>query len=161
MELVEKNADFKAFKSADLIEMLVCLRTTYPDQELAIFLDNLSAHKSFVFTNKARELGIQLIYNIPYCPHLNGIEQYWNRAKSQYRNVIGHNKVNNIPFSNLDVVRTVLEGLGDTTACFSAKQGWKAIQNAQPVVDPDMEEEEEKQPEPDILNINSLLMQMN
>ena len=74
MELVEKNDDFKAFRSVDLVDILQCLRETYPEMNMAIFLDNLSAHKSHAFTSKAAELDIELIFNIPYCPHLNGIE---------------------------------------------------------------------------------------
>ena len=161
MEIVEKTKDFKAFKADDLLDMLDCLRETYPDKELAIFLDNAGMHRSFTFTTKAKELGIDLIFNIPHSPKLNGIEQFWNKAKRLYRGVIGQYKVTREPFSNLDVVTKVLTSLDDEFACKCANIGWKNIENAKPVVDPEADEEEEKEPEPNIHSINSLLMQMN
>ena len=49
MEVVKKTNVFKAFKAADLLDMLECLRDTYRQDRLAIFLDNAGIHVAGVF----------------------------------------------------------------------------------------------------------------
>ena len=81
MELREKTKEFRGFKAADLVEILQALRDAFPTRKLALFLDNASIHRAAIFTQKAQEVEIELVYNIPYSPQLQGCEACWQRAK--------------------------------------------------------------------------------
>ena len=42
---------------------------------------------------------MELIYNLPYRPDLNGIEHYWRDAKARYRKLLTHYRANNLNYS--------------------------------------------------------------
>jgi putative transposase len=44
-------------------------------------IDNFSSHKSGLVRQKAKELGIYLVYLPPYSPDLNPIESIWKSIK--------------------------------------------------------------------------------
>jgi len=52
---------------------------------LALFLDNLSVHKTKSVRKAMEDLDISPIYNVPYSPQFNGIEHYWSLSKQKYR----------------------------------------------------------------------------
>ncbi len=54
------------------------LREKYPDEELILFVDNLSFHKNKETKKHYERLRITPVYNVPYSPQFNGIEFYWN-----------------------------------------------------------------------------------
>jgi transposase len=74
-----------AFKGDDISDFLKTLRAkSGKHKKLAVFWDNASIHKK-----PAREvapgLKIEVIWNAPYRPDLNGIEFFWRRVKNAYR----------------------------------------------------------------------------
>ena len=78
----------KAFKADDIGVFLQQLRAKVnKHRKIAVFMDNASIHK-----RPAREvapgLGIEVIWNAPYRPDLNGIEFFWGRIKRMYRREI-------------------------------------------------------------------------
>ena len=150
MEVVEKDKDFKAFKGDNFVDILEAVREAYPERSIAIFLDNLSAHKCSSVRATAALLDIELIFNIPYQPQLNGIEFYWGEAKRRYRATIGENKINQYSYDNFQVVNEVLKGCDDVIAIGAAKQGLKNLENARPIQELEEEDsEEEKEQEHD------------
>jgi transposase len=50
-------------------------------QAIVVIIDNFSSHKSGLVRQKARELGIYLVYLPPYSPNLNPIEFIWKSIK--------------------------------------------------------------------------------
>ena len=46
--------------------------------DFALFLDNLSVHKTKEAKRLFEELNITEIFNVPYCPQFNGIESYFS-----------------------------------------------------------------------------------
>lgn len=48
---------------------------------LLILLDNCSIHKTKTAMKRAKELNIELLFNVPYSPWFNGIELVWAMAK--------------------------------------------------------------------------------
>ena len=56
------------------IEYLDNLRQANPDVKIALFLDNLSAHRSDKAKAAMRECGFRWIFNVPYSPEYNPIE---------------------------------------------------------------------------------------
>ena len=61
------------------------LRKIYPEEKIAIFLDNLSAHKSEKSKAEASRLGFRFIFNVPYSPEWNPIEYVFAKVKQRFR----------------------------------------------------------------------------
>ena len=53
------------------------LRTTHPDGELLLVLDNARYQRAYEVQDYAAELGIDLFFLPPYSPNLNLIERLW------------------------------------------------------------------------------------
>ena len=53
--------------------------------QYSVFLDNASIHRSKNVLQFAAERGIDLLFNVPYRPDLNGIEYFWADMKKLYR----------------------------------------------------------------------------
>ena len=58
----------KSVNTARFIEYLVELREQTGPGKVAIFMDNLSAHKNDTVKKEMRRLGFRWIWNIPYSP---------------------------------------------------------------------------------------------
>jgi transposase len=56
--------------------------------DFAIFLDNLSVHKTKDAKHLFEKLNITKIFNVPYCPHFNGIESYFSQLKVTYKKLL-------------------------------------------------------------------------
>ena len=67
------------------IEYLDGLRAANPDEKIAIFMDNLSAHTSDRSKQAMRERGFRYIYNVPYSPDYNPIEFFFSMVKRNFR----------------------------------------------------------------------------
>ena len=133
MEMRQKDKEFKAFKAVDLVDIMHDLAAAYKDRRIMIFMDNASIHKAKVIKDACEELDITVVFNMPYSPHLMGIESFWGKAKLKYRAVLGQKKINGIDFDNLTLVEDVLAELGDETKKDCARHGWRMLQNAQPI----------------------------
>ena len=57
------------------------LREKNPEDKIAIFLDNLSAHRSEKSKVEAAGLGFRFIFNVPYSPEYNPIEFVFSKVK--------------------------------------------------------------------------------
>ena len=67
------------------IEYLTKLREANPEDKIALFMDNLSAHTSDRSKEAMRERGFRWIYNIPYSPEYNPIEFVFSQVKHNFR----------------------------------------------------------------------------
>ena len=87
----------------DFIDEVVA-KVGYP---LTIFTDNLSAHNSKYTRDYLYVTHPQVghIFNVPYRPDLNGIENYWQPLKTEYRKRVCNFKANTACFSNRDLVQ--------------------------------------------------------
>ena len=79
-------------------------------------LDNFSSHKSKIVRDKARDLGIYLIYLPPYSPDLNPIEYIWKSLK----------RVLSLIFvTSLDEMKAVISaGWNEFSQRLSYAEGW-------------------------------------
>ena len=66
-------------------EWLKELRGRNEDAPIALFLDNLSAHRSTKALNCMKELGFRWIFNVPYSPEYNPIELTFSKLKHVFR----------------------------------------------------------------------------
>ena len=61
------------------------LRAKNGDEKIALFLDNLSAHRSEKSKAEAAKLGFRFIFNVPYSPEYNPIEFVFSKVKQRFR----------------------------------------------------------------------------
>lgn len=67
-----------------IVNLLESLRKQYPYIEtICVILDNARYQKGKIVTEKAKELGIDLVYLPPYSPNLNLIERLWRFFKKK------------------------------------------------------------------------------
>lgn len=114
-ESVEKFLDDSKKESiADFLETIKKANERY--KAIVVVIDNFPSHKSTIVKDKAKELGIYLVYLPPYSPDLNPIEYIWKSIK----------RVLSLIFvKNLDEMRVViLEGWNKFSKCLSYAEGW-------------------------------------
>ncbi len=58
-----------------MIEFLKFLRRSNCGRKIAVFLDNCSIHRCKEIYDFSKKIKLKFVYNIPYSPQLNGIEQ--------------------------------------------------------------------------------------
>ena len=51
-------------------------------------MDNLRVHKTLEVTETCKQLHAKPIFNVPYIPNFNGIENYFNLVKAEYKKLI-------------------------------------------------------------------------
>ena len=68
-------------------EFLQELRGQNGDEKIALFMDNLSAHRSEKSKVEMARLGFRAIFNVPYSPEYNPIEFAFSKIKSKFRSL--------------------------------------------------------------------------
>ncbi len=58
----------KSVNSARFIEFLEMVHKLHDNMKLAIFMDNLSVHRSRLVRDRMNELDIKAVFNVPYSP---------------------------------------------------------------------------------------------
>ena len=61
------------------------LRVKTGDDKVALFMDNLSAHKAEKSTDEMKRLGFRWIWNVTYSPEYNPIELTFSKVKSEFK----------------------------------------------------------------------------
>ena len=74
-----------SFNGQQFSEFLERLHASVADQPMAVLLDNCKIHKARVTTEVVERLHINMLWNVPYRPDLNGIEFVWAIAKRRFR----------------------------------------------------------------------------
>jgi transposase len=77
-------------------------------EDFALFLDNLSVHKSGHAKLLFEELNITEIFNVPYCPQFNGIESYFAQIKSTYKKHLLQHVIKGVSIDTIDLVKRSL-----------------------------------------------------
>ena len=75
----------KSVNQYKFMEYLVELRRKHPFERLAIFMDNLTAHKTRLVLEKLDDLQIKCVYNVPYQPDMNPCEGCNQVIKQHYK----------------------------------------------------------------------------
>jgi len=78
----------KSIRTEEFQAFVRKLSAKFEGKPFAIFLDNLSVHKTNLSKEVFRELKVTPIFNIPYSPQFNGIESYFSILKSEYKNLL-------------------------------------------------------------------------
>ena len=86
--LIEYSIVPRSIKTDEFKEFLEKLSARFSGKPFAVFLDNLSVHKTNLSKEEFKRLHITPIFNIPYSPQFNGIESYFSLLKAEYKNLL-------------------------------------------------------------------------
>ena len=68
----------KAINTEVFVSLVKKMSEKVGGEDFALFLDNLSVHKTKEAKLLFESLNITEIFNVPYCPQFNGIESYFS-----------------------------------------------------------------------------------
>ena len=95
----------------DFAKYLRKLRKLNKDIPLAIFMDQLSVHKCREIKALYRDLDIEQIFNVGYCPDFNPIETVFSKVKDVHnRNRLNY-LVNKTPYSADKIIRDAFRSI--------------------------------------------------
>ena len=83
---IETIANDSYITSTQVVELIENIALKYIGKPIIIIMDNARYQHCKFVTNRAAELGIQLIFLPTYSPNLNLIERVWKFVKSQVLN---------------------------------------------------------------------------
>ena len=84
--------------------------------DFALFLDNLSVHKTKDAKRLFEEHNITEIFNVPYCPQFNGIESYFAQVKATYKKLLLQHMIKDVHVDTEELIRWSLETVSSETA---------------------------------------------
>jgi hypothetical protein len=85
--------------------------------DFALFLDNLSVHKTKDAKLLFEKLNITEIFNVPYCPQFNGIESYFAQVKATYKKLLlQHVIISEVFLEIMVMIKWSLETVSSETA---------------------------------------------
>ena len=82
------------------------MRAKYQEQELILFVDNLSVHKTKETKRAYEKYKITPVYNVPYSPEFNGIEFYWGLIKSHYKKLLLYHLMQDLAIDTVDLIES-------------------------------------------------------
>ena len=122
----------RAFNSKQFLDFLKYLLIQKPEERsLALVLDNASIHKTKSVKDWARENDVNIIYNVPYAPWFNGIEEFWAEAKGVFRNMGTKALLKTGSRDIWEEAHAATLAVVDEHAKKYARRGLEAIQNIQ------------------------------
>ena len=81
----------------------------------------------------AADLDIVLIYNVPYRPDFNGVENLWTHAKAEFKaKKLGHIMAG-LLWDNLAEAEAAIRSIDTETAIKCIERGLTALQNGEPI----------------------------
>jgi len=75
----------KSVNSVRFIEFLEMVHKLHDNMKVAIFMDNLSVHRSRLVRDRMKELDIKAVFNVPYSPQYNPIELVFGLIKRTFK----------------------------------------------------------------------------
>jgi transposase len=90
---IDKGLDYyelypRSINTESFEEFITTLAKKNKGKKLALFMDNLSVHRSTYMMKLYDKLKIKAIFNLPYSPQYNGIESYFSCLKHYYKNLL-------------------------------------------------------------------------
>lgn len=109
-------AEKRGVRHDDVIRFIKQLKKLCPKHEIAIFCDNGSIFTANDVKYTAADLGVTLIYNIPYRPDFNGMENIWAHVKTHYRSRKREHILAGMSWTNKTLVLEALSTVDKATA---------------------------------------------
>jgi transposase len=84
--------------------------------DFALFLDNLSVHKTKDAKHLFEKVNITEIFNMPYCPQFNGIESYFSQLKATYKKILLKCVINDAPYDAIGLIKQSKKSVSNENA---------------------------------------------
>ena len=92
-----------------LLQKLAC-------DDFALFLDNLSVHKTKDAKVEFEEWNIAEIFNVPYFPQFNGIESYFSQIKATYKKLLLNCVIKEAHYDTMGLIKQSIESVSNENA---------------------------------------------
>ena len=105
-QLFDRSVNVDKFKS-------YCqnIRAKNGDDQICLFMDNLTSHTSKKSQGEMRRLGLRYIYNVPYAPDYNPIEMVFSQIKQKFRSLRTQKLTGQTNASHEDLIRQAVESV--------------------------------------------------
>ena len=97
--------DGSFFNSDGTIEFIKDIIEENQDKRIALFWDNASIYKSIKTRSFMINNNIKSIFNVPYKPDYNAIENVWAEAKKEFRKQLTLKKINSQAINPTEIVK--------------------------------------------------------
>ena len=104
--IFENSVNIQKFK-----QYLQELRNLNGEDKIALFMDNLSAHRSEKSKVEMARLGFRCIFNVPYSPEYNPIEFVFSKVKQRFRGLRARKMAGVIQDGHEAMVRQAVENV--------------------------------------------------
>ncbi len=81
--------------------------------DFALFLDNLNVHKTKEAKLLFESLNITEIFNVPYCPHFNGIESFFSQIKAIYKKMLLKCVIEEVSYDTVSLIKESIQSISD------------------------------------------------
>ena len=106
----------RAINTEVFIAFIRQLSQKYGGGDFALFLDNLSVHKTKDAKLLFEELNITEIFNVPYCPQFNGIESYFSQVKATYKKLLLQCVIKEANYDTMGLIKQSIENISNENA---------------------------------------------
>lgn len=118
----------KSIRTEEFQAFVRHLSQRHDGKPFAIFMDNLSVHKTNISKDLFTELNILAIFNIPYSPQFNGIESYFSLLKCEYKKLILEKVMKGDPVDAVSLIKTSIGKIDDKKTMKCVKYGFDCIE---------------------------------
>jgi transposase len=106
----------KAINSEVFVAFINKIDEKFGRGDFALFLDNLSVHKTKDAKHLFKKLNITEIFNVPYCPQFNGIESYFSQLKATYKKLLMKCVINDAPYDTNGLIKQSINSVSNENA---------------------------------------------
>jgi transposase len=99
----------KAINSEVFIAFINQIADKLGGGDFALFLDNLSVHKTKDAKHLFEKLNIIENFNVPNLPKFNGIENYFSHLKATYKKLLLKCVINDAPYDTIGLIKQCLK----------------------------------------------------
>jgi transposase len=106
----------KAINTEVFVAFINLIAEKLGGDDFALFLDNLSVHKTKDAKHLFEKLNITEIFNVPYCPQFNGIESYFSQLKATYKKLLLKCVISDAPYDTMGLIKQSIESESNENA---------------------------------------------
>ena len=97
--------------------------------DFALFLDNLTVHKTKHAKHAFEKFNITEIFNVPYCPQFNGIESYFSQVKATYKKLLLKHVMKEVNVDTATLIKESFASVSDENVKRCVRHGLNEIEN--------------------------------
>jgi transposase len=106
----------KAINSEIFVAFINQIAEKLLGRDFALFLDNLSVHKTKDTKLLFEKFNITEIFNVPYFPQFNGIESYFSQLKATYKKLLLKCVINDAPYDTIGLIKQSIKSVSNENA---------------------------------------------